>query len=220
VVAVPVHAQSILIDVRDASTSRPIQSVRMVLEDEPEYGVVLTNVEGRAQFADVSSGTYLVEASSVGYETASVEVVVPDQGVASIEIDLVPRAIALDSIRVDVDAVDPLLVTSGFYERSRSNRGFYYDPERLDRIAGGVRVSSKLRYLRRVRVDSFRNIEVGSCRNVMLYLDGVAVRGFDIDDAISPREIVGIEVYDQSQLIPIRYREGTACAAILFWTRR
>jgi len=213
------HAQTIRVSATDSLTGQPIPNVRVSVIDVPEAGIVLTNVEGIAQFREVSEGTYTVEASAFGYRTRSVEVVVEGDSPSLAPITLIPDAVAIDSIRVEVEATDPYLRNIGFYERSTTNTGYYYDTERLDRIAGGVRLSSKLRYLRRVRVDRFGNIELGrGCRPV-IWLDGARVRGFDVDDVVSPRDLVGIEVYDQANLIPIRFRTGTPCA-ILLWTRR
>jgi hypothetical protein len=214
------HAQTLRVSVSDSISGQPIPGVRISIVGAPEAGIVLTNAEGTAQFRDVPEGSHSLDASRFGYQSRAVQVVVSGDGVTAQELSLMPDAVAVDSIRVEVEATDPYLRNVGFYERSASNAGYYYDVERLDRIAGGVRLSSKLRYLSRVRVDRFGSITLGrGCRPV-IYLDGARVRGFDVDDVVSPRDLVGIEIYDSPNLIPVRFRYATSCGAILIWTRR
>jgi len=65
-----------------------------------------------------------------------------------------------------------------------------------------------------------------------LIIDGVPIAPHDLDaDLPAPRDLAGIEVYDNSATVPIQYATfvgdvsgpsggGAVCGAILFWPRR
>jgi hypothetical protein len=53
-----------------------------------------------------------------------------------------------------------------------------------------------------------------------IILDGMHLRGVVLDDMIAPDAIQGIEVYDSPATVPVEFRRGPTCGAVVIWTRR
>ncbi|MDT8370117.1 MAG: carboxypeptidase-like regulatory domain-containing protein [Longimicrobiales bacterium] len=220
--------QVVIVEVREAGTGRAVPDARLDVVDVPEIGIgfALTDASGRATLRGIDAGEWTLEVTTRGYVSREVRIEVLPDAPTFVRVELTATPIALDSIAVSVEGLDPLLVHHGFYERSKSNRGYYYDPRRLTRIAGGTRISSQLRYMRRVRVmppypnPSIWVGRIGRCRPD-IWVDGMRLRGIHVDSVVNPDDVIGVEIYDQADLVPIPFRtgEGPNCA-ILIWTRR
>lgn len=96
--------------VTDATTSRPIADVRVLLQPaaavgEPPPRTAQTTADGRFEFRDVPAGRWALAATTVGYIFVRREVVVPEDGLVEIVIPLSEGASAYTEI-VDVKAAD------------------------------------------------------------------------------------------------------------------
>ncbi|MDT8369216.1 MAG: carboxypeptidase-like regulatory domain-containing protein [Longimicrobiales bacterium] len=227
---IPISAQ-VVVEVREAGTGRPVPDARLEFVDAPEietgFGFALTDASGRATFREVEAGEWTLEATARGYEVRELRVEVLPDAPTFVRVEMTATPIALDPLAVNVEGLDPLLLHHGFYERRASNRGYYYDPERIERIAARMRLTAMLRYMRPVR-DSIRRdgthvpwIKRGSGCSPTIYLDGTRLTGVDVDNLVNPNDVIGVEIYDRADLVPIAFRtgEGPDCA-ILVWTRR
>ena len=81
-----------------ATTGQPLNGVSISVM-ETELGV-LTNAQGRFLINRVPAGTYMVQAVSVGYRTATREVTVPAGGAAAIQFEMEVSAVAMDELIV------------------------------------------------------------------------------------------------------------------------
>jgi hypothetical protein len=211
-------AQDILVAVTDEVTGRPIGAARVELAGVEGGALGLADDRGTVTLYEIETGTILLRASALGYAPQELSVEVPEEGFTSIVFGLRPAPVELEGLSVEVATRVPYLRRSGFYERSASNRGYYYDAERLDGMPATT-VIGKLRSLRRLRRMRDGTISIGTCRDPNIWVDRLFVESQDLDRAMRPEDIVGVEIYDQGNLIPIRFRTGSgACGAIVIWS--
>ncbi|MDT8368609.1 MAG: carboxypeptidase-like regulatory domain-containing protein [Longimicrobiales bacterium] len=228
--ATGVSAQ-VVIEVHDATSWREIHNARIELANAPRHGgIALTSEEGRATLDGVRAGMWTLRVQALGYETRELRVEVLPDTTTFVRVDLAAAPVALDSLAVTTDPISPRLLDHGFYDRSATNVGYFYDAERLQRIAGGGLLTNKLRYLQRVRIRRVgrrRIIMIGRTCRPVFYLDGQYIRGIPLDDMIRADVVVGVEIYDQPQFIPKHFRlaagragiAGPDCGVIAIWTR-
>lgn len=91
--------------VSDASTGLPIVAAQVQLE--PLHRADLTHADGRFTFTNVAAGTYTLSVERLGYQAASLEVVVQAGATASLRIDLQVAALQLGGITVSTGALSP-----------------------------------------------------------------------------------------------------------------
>lgn len=99
------HGQSLLVQVTDADSDRPVRGALLTLEDPTgtRTGSGLTSSSGRSLFEDLAPGRYVVTAELIGYTTGTREVTVALGEPALVEIALATRAIELEGIRVEAE---------------------------------------------------------------------------------------------------------------------
>lgn len=211
------RAQDVLAAVVDERTGDPIGSARVEITGVEGGPLGLTGDGGRLTLYDIESGALPLRASALGYVPADLEVEVPESGFVSVVFSLAPAPVELEGLSVEVAARMPYLRLNGFYERAASNRGYYYDAERIDGMPSTT-VLGKLRNLRRVQRRRDGTLSIGRCRTPNIWVDRLFMESQDLDRAMRPEDIVAVEIYDQSNLVPVRFRAGGACGAIVIWS--
>ena len=79
-----------------------------------------------------------------------------------------------------------------------------------------------LRMIPGVRVHSTRNgrnvVRFRGCAPT-LWLDGMPLRGTEVDDVVFPLDVAGVEVYRSLAGTPPQFMDMSGCGAIVVWTR-
>jgi hypothetical protein len=109
-----------------------------------------------------------------------------------------------------------------FYERKARNPwGTFIDRDQLERRHPAW-LSDMLRTVPGVHVIRARYgnaVRVRGCAPT-LWLDGMPLRGTELDEIVAPSDVAGIEVYRSMAGLPVEFMDmRTNCGAIVVWTR-
>lgn len=191
---------------------------------------VVTDPGGRFLLDAPAPGRYRLTVRRIGFgELRSDWLELAAEDTADVSITLTVDALELRGVEATVDAPapeHPRLSSRGFYDRkdlygTRSGFASFIDGEAMDRV-NATRVSDALRLARgiQVRAAGGRQVTVRRTQRgckMSLFIDGQRVRlyeGDEIDDFVSPREVIGIEVY--TSVVPPRF--SAPCGAVVVWT--
>lgn len=210
----------------DQSARTGIAGVRVSAHDESgrEHGVTLSDSVGYFRLS-LLPGEYRLRAAFIGYaptETKAIDFGEDEQLQVILQMSVQPLGI------------EPLVIVG-----SRTMSGHlkeYY--ERLDRDTGRGRFITRAQidsmdapgvtsYMEQYGVPMRMNLRggekwplgVGRCP-MRVYLDGVAIDGFVIDDLVRPADVEGVEVYRSPYEAPPQYStRSNTCGIVLIWTR-
>lgn len=233
--AVPAASQTVEGRILDAGSGEPVTgAVVELLDARGDAGLgVSSDAEGRFALRAPASGTYRIRAGRIGFQTVTTPTfdLVRDEDPFQVEVLLGAEAVPLAPLVIVSERAARLphlrLHTRGFYERRRSwgeeGMGFgqFLGPEELEkRIL--FQASDALKDLRGVRVQGAggRRQQVllrGGLCPPPLYVDGVRVRGGNVDDIVAGPEILAIEVY-LGITGPPEFVTSEGCGAIVVWT--
>lgn len=202
--------------------------------------VPITN--GEFAFAGLPSGTWIVEARALGHEPRSVLVGLRPREVATTTITLDERAQRLDAVSVVGKRGGDAKILSAITSRRTTSFGSAFlpgnewlesafDPADVVRGAPGFRYVSPdvllasgcgfqypptdepTRALGPVRART---------RTLAVYLDGLRVVGGlpELRTAVTMRDILAVEAYQDIMTAPLEWRTNDACAVLAIWTRR
>ncbi len=214
----------------DADTRKGIPGVSILLQGTSLRRI--TDGTGSFVFPSVPHGVYDVAVEHLAYGRSSRLLNVPGGGVVEVQLRLVPRAVALDSIVVQVRLRNPMMERGGYYSRRRSGWGSYREGRDLERLL----VTDILREVSRVEIVIGQSVldrhvrirEPGPYGSQLcapeVYLDGMLVAGGAdmLDELLTPRQIEAIEVYRSMETPPelnhtVLFRP---CGAVAVWTKR
>lgn len=144
------------------------------------------------------------------------------------------RPVILDSlhVRVTPTARDRTLEAQGFYRRSATGNGTFFDRPAID----SLRPHGVDDLLRRIPAVRFRYDDLGRrfpyLRDALppdaepcyplVFVDGLQIQGAGgfVEGLVSHHDLAGMEVYAGSATVPARFaRRGHRCGVIVFWTR-
>jgi hypothetical protein len=193
-----------------------------------------TDTYGVFRLTDIPRGKYLVAVRQMGY--AAVTATFAFAGGDTVRhLFLLSKAVRLDSVTVTARRSE----IPGFEERRVKHIGHFITREELEK-AGDKRMAdvlSQVPGLRVVRTKPTEAIATSSRGRVTLmasnpsclvqiYIDGTAISTeppappFNLN-TLTPGEMEGVEYYVGGAQQPPEYRRtGSACGALLFWTRR
>ena len=236
------RAQTLRGHVTDRATGEPVSgaTVTLVSADSQKVAAVVTDDAGAFSVTG-AAGVYTVSVERLGYAPESGGPIrLRANGFAEVGIALTPRAIALDTLGVSVEAQDPALLRAGFYRRQQQGGGTFLDRAQIRQR--GSRMSDVLSGLRSVRVvNSDNGIDV-QLRGAMtqtfsptgpkvcyplIFVDGLLLADGKTAGAgrmnlelLSVSDLSGIELYSSEATVPIEFaRGGGQCGALLYWTR-
>jgi hypothetical protein len=182
-----------------------------------------TDSAGRFQLADLPRGKISIVARRLGFQPRVYTVQIREGATRAF------LPVVLDPMPAELDKVIVLarVAASGgrlkeFYERkSRHGWGRFIEREEIER-RHPMRMSDMLRTIPGVRVlpgRGFANVVRmrGGCAPTV-WLDGLPLRGTEIDEVVFPSEVAGVEVY-HSVGMPIQFMSHGGCGAIVVWTR-
>lgn len=211
--------------VLDRQSEGPVSGARLYVLD-PSSGAQVAEAEsdadGSFEFPPISDGTYGLRIERIGYRPVSdsVTVVAGDAGI--LEVYLVPQAIDMQPLVVQVPRTVAYYMRDFESRRTAGGGGTFITRSQIERRRAR-QTSEILQALGGVRVQYSTRGEAalfvrGACRP-QVYVDGAAIHeSVSIDMAVLPDDIEGMEVYS-SATIPAHYATTGMCAAILVWTR-
>ena len=213
----------------DDETGAPVRDVVLQL-DGPARSETLSGREGAFRLRDVAPGVYELRVSHIAYGRATWMVNVPPGGTVELDVRLVPRAIALDSIVVRAEIQDPFLERGGYYQRKRrAVRGTFMEGDDLPPVS---RVSTMLSQAPFVELRTGRSafervitIRHGGRECVPdVFIDGrpVPLAEGRIDELVLPGDVRAIEFYYGLNTPPefILHPRMRPCGAIVIWRKR
>jgi hypothetical protein len=222
----PLDAQSrgsLEVEVR-AADGAPLAGAVVTLDALGMQGV--TDLRGLLTVHDLQPGPQRLRVRFLGYAPHDAPVQVRGGQTARIVVALETQPIPLAA--VEVRARQSLLVSHGFYERSRGT-GTFVTREQIERMRPRY-LSDVLRQVAGIRIGpegrdglspaSIRGQQrmVGSCP-IQFFVDGTYAAFFNIDE-IRPEWVEGIEIYRGAASIPAMFNRGSAmCGVIVVWTR-
>lgn len=206
--------------VSHAGTSDPVETVPIALNGEI---VAVTDHRGSFQIDSVPRGNNLIEARRIGYVPLTADLEVQENtGVLELVLTLDPLPFRLDDVEVVVEG-DKTIYALGrlrdFYRRRRSTPGEFITREDIEK-RNPMEVSDMLWTVPGLRITQAgfeRRITVRGCTPV-IYLDGMPLRGVELDAVVFPEHVQAIEVH-RGAFMPVEFMTFGACAAIVIWTR-
>jgi len=214
--------------------NQPIKAARV---EAPMWGVaVVTKDDGTFNLEGVPTGTQLIIVRHIGFEVERVTVNVTSRQPIEVRVTLGPSVNVLDPVLVTARA-NYVLDKNGFTARQRSGWGRYFTHEQIQKRnpynltdfltdVPGVHVVQGLggASIQSDRVGSIFGGTAGGCAHI--WVDGfewrIAEPG-DIDTFVSPRDIIGLEVYRPSeapaQYLPPYNPKCPPSVVVLVWTR-
>lgn len=220
--------------VRGTVVSLDNQPVKAARVEAPMWGVsVVTKDDGTFNLEGVPTGTQLIIVRHIGFEAERVTVNVTSRQPIEVRVTLGPSVNVLDPVLVTARA-NYALDKDGFTARQRTGWGKYFTREQIQKRnpynlsdfltdVPGIRVAH---VLGGATITSDRASYIlgggrgGGCTHI--WVDGFEWRSAepgDIDTFVSPRDIIGLEVYKPNEA-PVQYRGvDDNCIVLLLWTR-
>ena len=200
---------------------KPMQGARILV-----WGTGLeatTNSNGRFALNGLPSGTFSVEARSLGFEPSLRAVDLSIRQPASLNISLNERVHELSRIVVMGKPSRMPADLEGFVRRAQNGMGHYIMASD-NALKNAYAISDALRTTPGVQVlpsGSFGHVILlrGGCVP-SVYVDGVQMGdGYETVDDIPPQQVAGIEVYAGISEAPVQYQTN-GCGVVLVWTKR
>jgi hypothetical protein len=190
-----------------------------------------TNSDGRFFFTRMYSGVVEISIRRLGYEPTKARVKLIEGRVEVIDVILVARPAVLEKIDVS-DRARQRLGIEGFHQRRLQGLGTYVSREEIEK-RNTASVSAILRTVPGIRFISIRgnssaqgvrfnntSIRQRDCMP-MIWLDGQAAPGLEVDDIILP-DVEGIELYNGPATTPMQFSQqqnANTCGTIVIWSR-
>ena len=199
-------------------------------------------LNGDFSLGGLPPGTWAVEARAIGYEPRSAFVDVSELGITSIRITLAERAQVLDAVTVRGKRGGDAKILSAIASRRSTSIGTVflpgnpylessYDPADALRTATGFRyVSAEVllssgcgfRYPPPDEPTMPSGPVRARTRTLVVYLNGARVAGGlpELRTAVTMRDILAMEAYQDIASAPMEWRTNDACSVLAIWTKR
>ncbi|HEY8833659.1 MAG TPA: carboxypeptidase regulatory-like domain-containing protein [Gemmatimonadaceae bacterium] len=198
------------------------------VEAQVSGAYTVTRPDGTFTLDSVPTGTQLIVVRQLGFQPISLTVNVTSREPTDMKVAMGPTANIMNPVLVTARR-NSALEKDGFFRRQRSGFGTYFTRDDIDKRqpmfltdvltnVSGVRV---VRTTRGAIVRSSQNTSIvggGSCTR--LWVDGAqwgTVMPGDIDTAVSPDEVAGMEVYRPGD-VPPQFAGFGQCLTIVIWT--
>ena len=225
----PAHAQhGTLRGIVTDSSGAPVSGADVGILAQRE--LTKTDSQGRFWFTRLRHGEVEVSVRRLGFEPQIARVVVRGFAVDSVTVTLVALAASLE--RIDVRALEmrQRQGIEGFHRRRIQGLGTYVARDALDKRYSGT-ASDMLRTIPGLRFVRMRGSNLGvrftntsinrrDCMP-MIWIDGQAAPGFEIDD-VALTDIEGIELYSGPSTTPMEFsqaKSSNTCGTIVIWSR-
>jgi hypothetical protein len=189
--------------------------------------------QGRFHFVDVPPGTYQLNVRSIGYEAASLRLVLEAGHSYEQAIELRRHPHALTEVRIEGRMLKVPARFEDVYARAAHEHGTFFTRQDIDKL-NPLDVGSLLDRVPSVYMHG-NTPEFARCKGplagassgksaVQVYIDGTRVtsdKGTTVAEAlhlVTPRDIEAMEVYGGVARLPAEFLED-ACAVIAIWTK-
>jgi hypothetical protein len=205
------------------TTGRPIAHVEVGLLAGREIARSLrTGEDGRFELTNLPDRKTSIVVRRLGYQPRVYTVQIREGATrAFLPVVLDPMPAELEKIIVMARVAESGGRLRDFYERKRRNAwGTFIEREEIER-RNPLWMSDMLRMVPGVRVMPIRwggnavRLRDGCWPTV--WVDGMPIRGAELDEVISPSEVAGVEVYRSRAGTPVQFTGS--CGAIVVWTR-
>jgi hypothetical protein len=205
----------------------PIGGARV---EAPMFGTAsVTKEDGTFTLEGIPTGTNLIIVRRIGFEPARITINVTSRQPTELRIVLGPAAAVMDTVFVTARR-NYVLDKTGFLARERAGWGRYFTHADVEK-RNPQHISDLLRDLPGIQVrygvggavvtsSRMPSILGGGRSCTRIWVDGTewrAIEPGDIDMFVSPRELVGLEIYQPGQA-PAQYRDIKECITVLMWT--
>ena len=175
----------------------------------------------------MDQGQVLLDIRRVGYTPLTAEVLVSDGPSSDLRFSLPVLPVLLDAVVVEGKSSTYYGYgrMRGFAERRRSGLGKTFTRSEIDRWRP-FQLSDLMRRVMGARVTpsqfgqnrvSFRGSSGGRC-SPDIYVDGMLLRDWALDDAMPIENVGAVEVYNSWVSIPAEFMSFDACAVVVIWT--
>lgn len=194
-----------------------------LLEGREITRTVRTRDDGRFELTDLPVAKVSVVARRLGFQPRTYTVQIREGATrAFLPLVLDPMPTELEKVIVMARVAASGGRLKEFYERKAHNGwGSFIDREQIER-RNPTWMSDMLRSIPGVRVFTTRGgrtvVRLRDC-GPTLWLDGMPLRGAQIDDVVFPSDVAGVEVYRSQAGLPPQFMEMNGCGAIVVWTR-
>lgn len=230
--------------VRDDASGQPIAGARVEIFDYAWHrlGVRTTDSLGTFRYPLRRPAAVRLRVSRLGYAAATTpEVSTRGNSYVNVEVRLKSDAVLMAPLSVVARSqayASPVL--DGFHARLRSGMGTYFTRDDIERVkpaylsdmithVPGLSVRATGSGFER-HIYSSRSAGVPRDCPALIYVDGFLLNprthsgeviGMTLDEAVSPSNVEGIEIYRGLASVPAEFLHRDAqCAVIAVWTRR
>lgn len=214
----------------------PFSTIAVMGQDSDTVDIVRADTVGRFALDRLRPGEFWLTAEQLGYQATQTFIHLSEGD--SLEVE----------VRLDIDAIalEPLTVTASqrpwwenlappahweFYERrefyTRLGSGTfltYPDLEPLQGMPVALAVADLTPFMSTVAAEGRSRSLILQSRpgcTPVIFLDGIQLRGTDIEEFISLSQISAIEVYRGASDVPGEFRtQGSNCGAVAIWSQR
>jgi hypothetical protein len=223
-VATDAHAQGMIDGLVTDTALVPLAGAAVTVVGSPLR--VVTNDNGRFRMLALPAGRYVIVVQKLGYTPASEILSLGGRDTLRPTLALAPVTRSLDTVRVRAATLSARMAE--FDARRKSGVGqFMTEPEIRKRNV--VVVVDLLRTFLGVRIGNdglainrrSPSINGRPC-TFQYFIDDIALSPQTAAHLPSPNDLAGIEVYQNTSTIPLRYRTTTGggfCGVILLWTK-
>jgi hypothetical protein len=206
------------------TTRHPIPGVEVgLVEGRIVTRSVRTRDDGRFELTNLSQRKASIVVRRLGFQPRTYTIQIREgarRPFLAIVLDPMPTELEKVIVMARVAASGGRL--KGFYERKTRNPwGTFIDREQLER-GHHAWVSDVLRMIPGVQVMRTRYgnaVRVRGCAPT-LWLDGLPLRGAQVDEVVAPSDVAGVEVYRSQAGMPVEFIDMRSnCGAIVVWTR-
>jgi hypothetical protein len=213
----------------DSLTGEPLASAMVGING---VAVATSDEEGRFRLDSVDQGEILLDIRRIGFTPITAEVQVRDRPSSDLRFALPAVPFQLDDIVVEADRATYYGFgrMSDFARRRRRGLGKTFTRSEIERwrplqlsdlmrrVLGARLTPSRFgqnRVTFRDRASGFR----GARCSPDIYVDGMLLRDWALDDAMPIENVGAVEVYNSWASIPAEFQSLDACAVIVIWTR-
>jgi hypothetical protein len=206
-----------------AATGQPLPGAQVTIERGP---TARADAKGAFAIADAPLGTRTLEVRAVGYypERRTVNVA---EGTAPVRVAMQTYQSVIDTLKV-IANYDRFSRIEEFKARSRSGLGQFLTAEDIARRRA-LYTSELFPVVPGLFLEGYGSEQTLTMRGLteercvpFVYLNGSLMQGLrpaDIDLLVRPEQIIGIEVYRESQAPAPFVPPLGGCGSIVFWTR-
>lgn len=225
----PASAQTVVGRLLEGETGLPLSGGSLSLFTDRGETVVETTSEEDGSFVleAPDRGSYYLAAELEGYaDVAEGMFDLGPGGRLEVEVFMRKAPIELEGIDVRTRIVrerqEMRLDMVGYRFREKQGYGWFFDPERI-REARPAQASELIRMIPRISVaQGFGTPITMDCGDYAGFVDGLNVwsgRGWELDFFVEASDIAALEIYTSLAQLPVEFRKGGNCGAIVVWTK-